>query len=59
MTTYNNLFWRFEKHLDEQNCDRIVRNRPSEFEDAVIAGGHVQKEVRDCLLYTSPSPRDS
>lgn len=50
MTTYNNLFWRFEKHLDEQNCDRIVRNRPSEFEDAVIAGGHVQKEVRDASV---------
>ena len=43
----------YEKFTDEPFTGKVVG-----FEKGYIKAGKIEGEWRDCLLYTSPSPRD-
>ena len=53
---YNGQGWGMLQALEEMNPNTETRNAPNEFAQA--AEKVLIRRVRNCLLYTSPSPRD-
>jgi len=57
-----NIWYTADQHFDHgaiiQYCDRPFPFEPGNVKDMLRAVMRMNKHIIDCLLYTSPSPRD-
>ena len=59
----SNYYWYFTSAIPPKVCDDIIKHGLTKSETMARTGGYGNKklttdQVKDCLLYTSPSPRD-
>ena len=54
MADYKRITQLISRSLEEQ----LSKEKQSELEQG-LAGDRLARRIRDCLLYTSPSPRDA